>query len=210
MTISGIGTVKPGPPAHVLPQARHVLAVIAHPGEESVILGGVLSAFRVNGARISVLSLTRGEATPCDGLERAGVVRPFELQMAAFTLAMTHVTIADFPDGMLSDLPIRRITQLIARQARQIGADLLLTVDQGADPADGGVTEEASRIACRTLGVKALTWTAAGPYDLDVVVSRDVQRCAMRAHRSQGRRVQAHLDRLAAQGDRERLRWLHR
>jgi len=200
-----------------LPDARHVLAVVAHPGEESCYLGAVLSRLRREGARISVLSLTRGEAAPCEGPPvRPGVVRPFELQMAGFVLAMTHVTIADLPDGMLGTLPMRRVTELIRLEAAQIGADLLLTVDRGADGPDDGVTAEATRLAGRALGVNVLAWCDGhrephgGDLDLDVTADRETQRSAIRAHQSQRERYAARLSRLAAAGDHDHLRWLHR
>ncbi len=193
-----------------LPAARHALAVISHPGEESCYLGAVLSRLRKDGARISVLSLTRGEASPYNAsLERPSVVRPFELQMAGFMLAMTHVTIADLPDGMLGDLPMRRLTELIRREAAQVGADLLLTVDRGTDGPDDGITVEATRLAGRALGVNVLAWTE-GHGDVAVAVNRDLQRCAIRAHHSQRERYTARLARLAEQGDRDALRWLNR
>jgi LmbE family N-acetylglucosaminyl deacetylase len=193
-----------------LPSVRHALAVISHPGEESCYLGGVLSRLRRDGARISVLSLTRGEAAPCDTtLERPSVVRPFELQMAGFTLAMTHVTIADLPDGMLGEIPMRRITELIRREAVQVGADLLLTVDRGTDGPDDGVTAEATRLAGRALGVNVLAWTE-GPGDIEVAVDREIQRCAIRAHHSRRGPYAARLAQLTACGDRDSLRWLNR
>ncbi|MEV5408787.1 PIG-L family deacetylase [Thermopolyspora sp. NPDC052614] len=210
MNASRVDTAAPVGLGTRLPFARHALAVISHPGDESCYLGAVLSRLRKDGARISVLSLTRGEAAPCNAsLERAGVVRPFELQMAGFMLAMTHVTIADLPDGMLGDLPMRRVTELIRREAAQIGADLLLTVDRGTEGPDNGITVEATRLAARALGVNALAWTE-GPGDVEVPAERDLQRCAIRAHHSQRERYDARLARLAEQGDRDSLRWLHR
>jgi len=192
--------------------------VVAHPGEESCYLGAVLSRLRREGARISVLSLTRGEAAPCEGPPvRPGVVRPFELQMAGFVLAMTHVTIADLPDGMLGTLPMRRVTELIRLEAAQIGADLLLTVDRGADGPDDGVTAEATRLAGRALGVNVLAWCdgrrapdGGADVDLDVTADRETQRSAIRAHQSQRGRYAARLARLATAGGHDHLRWLHR
>jgi Uncharacterized proteins, LmbE homologs len=218
VTVSGSETAHRRAVGARLPAARHVLAVVAHPGEESCYLGAVLSRLRREGARISVLSLTRGEAAPCDGPPvRPGVVRPFELQMAGFVLAMTHVTIADLPDGMLGTLPMRRVTELIRLEAAQIGADLLLTVDRGADGPDDGVTAEATRLAGRALGVNVLAWCdgrrapdGGADVDLDVTADRETQRSAIRAHQSQRGRYAARLARLATAGGHDHLRWLHR
>jgi len=48
---------------HDLPVIESVLAVCAHPDDESFALGAVLSAFAERGARTSVLCLTHGEAS---------------------------------------------------------------------------------------------------------------------------------------------------
>ena len=67
-----------------LPAATVVLAVIARPGQESADLGAVLAAFRLRGAELAVLCLTRGEGagvnTTCG---RLAIVPPPGLPVAA-------------------------------------------------------------------------------------------------------------------------------
>ena len=59
---------RPAPAPHGrarqrLPRAGHVLAVCAHPDDESCGLGAVLAAFSGQGARVRVLCFTCGEAS---------------------------------------------------------------------------------------------------------------------------------------------------
>ena len=51
-----------------LPPWRSVLAVVGHPDDESFALGAVLAAFAEAGAQVSVLCLTRGEASTLHGV----------------------------------------------------------------------------------------------------------------------------------------------
>src|SRR5665811_2572537 len=48
--------------ADILPAWMSVLAVVAHPDDESFGLGAILDAFTRTGARVEVLCLTHGEA----------------------------------------------------------------------------------------------------------------------------------------------------
>jgi len=47
----------------VLPTWTSLLAVVAHPDDESFGLGAILDGFVVGGARVEVLCLTHGEAS---------------------------------------------------------------------------------------------------------------------------------------------------
>lgn len=50
----------------LLAQVRRALAVVAHPDDESFGLGAVLGYLVHNGAEVSVLCFTRGEASTSD------------------------------------------------------------------------------------------------------------------------------------------------
>ena len=98
-------TISPSPrttSARTIPKATSVLAVTARPGQESADLGGILQVFRRSGASLSLLCLTRGEATPVGtGAARLEAVRPWEVQMAASILGIREVTVANYRDGAL-------------------------------------------------------------------------------------------------------------
>ena len=59
-----------------------VLAVFAHPDDESLLAGGTLAACAAAGRRVAIVSMTRGERGP-GGLSGLGEVREAELQAAA-------------------------------------------------------------------------------------------------------------------------------
>lgn len=109
MTDSG---ALPDPAA--LPSWERVLAVVAHPDDESFGLGAILSAFTAAGAEVHVLCLTRGEASTLQGTAgTAGAVdtvgdlatiREHELRAAADALGVHGVDLRDLPDGGLTEL----------------------------------------------------------------------------------------------------------
>src|SRR5204862_6156740 len=67
--------------------AGNVLAIFAHPDDESLLAGGTLAASAAAGLDVTIVSVTRGEAGPIGdrsvGRERLGEVREQELRAAA-------------------------------------------------------------------------------------------------------------------------------
>lgn len=185
-----LGTVLPAP----LPPAASVLAVIARPGQESADLGAVLSAYLLAGARLSLLCLTRGEASELNSAaERLEAIRPWELQMAAGLLGISSVAVADYPDGRLGSVPVPGLAEHIQRAIRRQRTDLLLVVDPAsrADP-DTTAVAQAACVAARAAGLPVLARTGPGPGSRWAVVLGDHaenvrawQRSAVRAHASQ-------------------------
>lgn len=181
-----------------LPAAGVVLAVIARPGQESADLGAVLSAFRLHGASLAVLCLTRGEGSEVNSTcERLEVIRPWELQVAAGLLGVSSVTIADYPDGRLSCVPPASLAEHIRRTRRRTGADLLLVADPAAaaDP-DVVAVAQAACLAARRDALAVLARTMPGPGERWPIqlgregpAVRRRQRRAIGAHASQ---VSAH------------------
>ena len=199
-----------------LPWARNVLAVIARPGQESADLGALLYAFGRSGARLALLCLTRGEASPLNSTcERLETVRPWELQVAAGLLGVSSVTVSDYPDGGLSLAPVSALTEKVRRAIRSHAPDLLLVVDPAAagDPDDARAAKAACLAAEPGLPVAARTLPGARSgwvieLGADTAAARAIQRSAAGAHVSQsaaGPQVRRRLDLL---GGRERLRWL--
>ena len=84
--------------AHDL-EGRSLLAVFAHPDDESLAAGGLLAWCAARGARVSLLCLSRGEAGRGEG--NLGDVRSRELRDAAATLGLSDVVLLHHPDGML-------------------------------------------------------------------------------------------------------------
>jgi LmbE family N-acetylglucosaminyl deacetylase len=83
-----------------------LLAVFAHPDDESLASGGLLAWCAARGARVSLLCLSRGEAgstNPADTRDPAGLGerRAAELRDAAAALGLAEVAVLHHPDGML-------------------------------------------------------------------------------------------------------------
>jgi LmbE family N-acetylglucosaminyl deacetylase len=85
---------------------RTVLGIFAHPDDESLACGGTLARLADAGARVVVVSASRGEAGSCcdpslvpDG--DLGFVRARELRDAAAVLGISEVIVLDHPDGDL-------------------------------------------------------------------------------------------------------------
>ena len=186
------------------------------PGQESADLGGVLYAFRRAGARLALLSVTRGEASPLNSTcERLETLRPWELQVAAGLLGISSLTVADYPDGDLSRYPIAELTERVQREIRTHAPDLLLLVDPAAGGPDDAVLAEAACSAAAQAGIPAVARTAPSirsgwliDLGAETTAARATQRSAAAAHTSQSEalpELQHHLDLL---GGNEQLRWL--
>jgi LmbE family N-acetylglucosaminyl deacetylase len=87
-----------------LPAWRRVLAVVAHPDDESFALGALLDRFVTAGAEVQVLCLTHGEASTLGaGAGDLVEVRDAELRSAAAVLGLAGTTLRAHPDGALSE-----------------------------------------------------------------------------------------------------------
>ncbi|HXB47932.1 MAG TPA: PIG-L family deacetylase [Streptosporangiaceae bacterium] len=199
-----------------LPPTRTVLAVTARPGVESTALGGLLYAFGQAGARITLLSLTRGEASPFNSTSsRLETVRPWELQLASWLLGISSVTVADYPDGGLSSCPMPKLTDRVRRAIAEYAPDLILVLDPVAGNSDDARVARAVSLAARPVGVPVVSRTMPGASDgwlvelgAEADVAREVQRAAARAHASQSEVLPQELRRLDSLGRGEPLRWL--
>jgi len=99
-----------------------ILAVFAHPDDESICAGGTLAKYAAEGAEIMVVSATRGDAGQIHDAGAAprrtlGRIREQELRLACRRLGIRHVACLDYGDGTLDRLApqllARHITQLI-------------------------------------------------------------------------------------------------
>jgi LmbE family N-acetylglucosaminyl deacetylase len=214
-----------------LPAWTSVLAVVAHPDDESFGLGALLDAFARSGAGVEVLCLTHGEASTLHGAPGdLAALRGTELTAAADLLGVTRTVLKDHADGHLSKLPTASLAGEVVAVAESFRADGLLVFD------DAGVTGHPDHMAATAAGLLAaemrhlpvLGWTlpkavaaqlnqelGAGfighldeDIDLRVTVDRARQRLASHAHVSQALPSSVLWRRLELLGDTESLRWL--
>jgi len=83
-------------------EGQSLLAVFAHPDDESLACGGLLAWCAMMGAHVTILCVTQGEAGPgAADPEVLREVRTQELQAAATVLGAADVILLRHPDGML-------------------------------------------------------------------------------------------------------------
>jgi LmbE family N-acetylglucosaminyl deacetylase len=208
-----------------------VLAVVAHPDDESFGLGAILDAVVAAGGRASVLCFTRGEASTL-GAEQSDLaaVRAREFAAAAAILGVTHTELLDYADGGLSTVDIAELADHVIRTAATAKPTHLLVFDTTG--VTGHPDHIAATCAARTAGERlrlpVIGWALpdriaaqlnaelgtafAGrlPSDLawTIHVDRRVQRRAIAAHASQANDNPVLARRLDLLGDAEHLRLL--
>jgi N-acetyl-1-D-myo-inositol-2-amino-2-deoxy-alpha-D-glucopyranoside deacetylase len=114
---------------------RRVLAIFAHPDDESLACGGTLARCAAEGARVTLLCVTRGEAggraRGCQEEDALGSVRRAELHQAAERLGLDEVILLDHPDGSLNGVEPALFKHEIVLAIRHVRPDLVITF--GAD-----------------------------------------------------------------------------
>ena len=211
---------------------RRVLAVCAHPDDESFGLGAVISTLVDLGAEVSVLCLTRGEASTLGSSPDLATTRVAELESAALALGIRCVTVGHHADGALPAVPLELLVTEVEAELRAARADLMLAFDEGGitgHPDHERATQAAVAVGVRR-GVPVLAWAIAhrvaasllaefgvgfvgrDESDIDLVmpVARERQWAAIRCHASQSSENPVLRRRMALQDDVESLRWLVR
>lgn len=124
---------------------RSLMAVLAHPDDESLGVGGTLAKYASEGVDVFVVTATRGEGgrfhthRPGDqqhpGAEALGQIREAELRAAAAVLGVREVSFLDYRDQCLDRANTREVIGRIVREVRRVRPDVVLTF--GPDGAYG-------------------------------------------------------------------------
>ncbi len=212
-----------------LPACPRLLAVCAHPDDESFGLGAVLAAFAAAGTHTSVLCFTQGEASrlgPATG--DLAMLRAQELATAAAVLGVAHVELLAYPDGGLGAVPL---TELSAHVERLAAPDATLLVFD-----EGGITghrdhqraTQAALVSADRMALPVFAWalplavaealnaefgaTFVGRAETALAIGLRVDRTrqlrAIACHHSQSTENPVLWRRLQLQGEREYLRTL--
>jgi LmbE family N-acetylglucosaminyl deacetylase len=109
-----------------------LLYVFPHPDDESFGPGPIIARQRREGHEVFLLTLTKGEATSQRekyGYSKAkmGAVREAEMQNVAQALALSGMTVLDFPDGRLDALDPLRLEEVIAAHIQEVEPDVVVT-----------------------------------------------------------------------------------
>lgn len=124
---------------------RRLMAVLAHPDDESLGFGGTLAKYAAEGVDVSLVTATRGDAGRFRGRPRGdaahpgpvalGDIREAELRAAANALGVHDVSVLGYPDQHLDGVDPREIVGRIAAHIRRLRPDVLVTF--GPDGAYG-------------------------------------------------------------------------
>jgi len=105
-----------------------LLAVFAHPDDESFRCGGTLALLAGRGVRVWVLCATRGEAgVPGLSPEQAGQVRERELRCACCALGIESPRFLDYRDGTLAQVDEDQAIEQVVRAVRELRPQVLLS-----------------------------------------------------------------------------------
>ncbi len=115
-----------------------LLALLAHPDDESLGVGGILATYAAQGIETFVLTATRGQAGRYRGVRdgegpehpgRAALarLREAELRAAADVLGVRELTLLDYEDGALDQVSPVAAVRRIAREVRRVRPQVVVT-----------------------------------------------------------------------------------
>jgi N-acetylglucosamine malate deacetylase 2 len=193
--------------------SANLLAVFAHPDDETFRCGGTLALLTQRGVRVQVLTATRGQAgsrgnPPLCVPEELPAVRENELRCACKALGILPPILLDYQDGQLSAADLEQLTVHILRVVKEtrprvmltFGADGLsghpdhIAIGQAAaeafrraDDAAALYTPAVPRSLVESLGMKQIRAVSDESIALTVDVSAvwDAKMSAIRCHRTQ-------------------------
>jgi LmbE family N-acetylglucosaminyl deacetylase len=125
---------------------KTLLAVLAHPDDETFGMGGTLALYARRGVKVHLICATRGEVGEVDPeykekIKSAACLRTQELRCAAETLGIEQLHFLHYRDsGMpgseaqehpkaLAAQPVEKVAKEVAHLIRQIQPDVVLTFD---------------------------------------------------------------------------------
>lgn len=127
-------------------QPKTILAVLAHPDDESFGMGGTLALYARQGHNIYLICATRGEAGTVDphhleGFGSIAELREGELRCAAQHLGLKDVFFLDYRDSGMTgsadnqhpnaqiNAPLEEVAGKVARYIRELRPDAVITFD---------------------------------------------------------------------------------
>lgn len=103
-------------------------AVLAHPDDESRIVGGTLALHASLGDRVALYCATRGEAGDAKlSREHVALLRERELEEASRVLGLTTVRLGDFPDGGVAEADTEAVVEEIVAFLRSERPQVVIT-----------------------------------------------------------------------------------
>jgi LmbE family N-acetylglucosaminyl deacetylase len=148
-----------------LTKPNTLLAIFAHPDDESLVAGGALARYAAEGWRTALICATRGEWGPISDesladYENLGEVRERELRAACDVLGVSWLRFLDLEDGSLSALDSeeeKATIEKIADAIRELRPRIIITF--GPD----GLYGHADHIAIGQFTTRACALANASP-----------------------------------------------
>jgi len=144
-----------------------LLAVLAHPDDESLGFGGTLAKYAAEGIETYLVTATRGERGRFGVLGKGGDpaevgrVREAELRAAAAVLGIREVSLLNYPDGGVDQIEAATAIRAIVAHIRRIRPDVVVTF--GPDGAYG----HPDHIAISQFATAAIVCAADCSYGVD-------------------------------------------
>ena len=118
--------------------ALRLLALLAHPDDESLGFGGILAKYAAEGIETAVVTATRGDAGRFRGVkegegpehpgrEALARIREGELRAAAAVLGVRRLTLLGYPDGALDQIDPREVAGRMAEEIRRFRPHVVVT-----------------------------------------------------------------------------------
>ena len=159
-------------------QCLRLLAVFAHPDDETFRPGGTLALLARGGVQVQVLTATRGQAGSCGDPplcdpEQLGTVREAELRCACRALGLEPPRVLNHVDGRLSEVDDAEGTGQILSAIQELRPHVLLTwpPDGLSGHRDHMAVSRWTRLAFRETARRGWDFPAALYY---VTIARDV------------------------------------
>lgn len=188
--------------------SRKLLAVFAHPDDETFICGATLAKYASEGVGITLVSATRGEMGRRMGnphyinRETIPAIREIELRHACDSLGIQHLIFFDIRDKTVEFMDETRLTDSIEALINEVNPDVVLTFHEklGGHPDHCAIGKATTAAFARTERKGSLYFITFGNmmeqperygYTRKDVVKIDVQAhlpaklAAFRDHRSQ-------------------------
>lgn len=161
-------------------QELKLMAVLAHPDDESLGFGGVLARYADEGVETSVVTATRGQSgryrghapdTPeHPGAEELASIREAELRVAAQTLGVGDLTVLDYRDQGLDRVNAREAISEIVTHIRRLRPQVVITF------APDGAYGHPDHIAISQFAMSAVVAAADPGFDAGDAVSHAVSK----------------------------------
>lgn len=141
----------------------NVLIVFAHPDDESYGPGATIAGLAAGGARLTLITMTRGEQSTLGAAEhgtpeRLAAVREQELQQAVRELGIADLRQYRYPDGGLQTTDRVELEALVGAALRELEPELVLTFGTG------GISGHPDHVAASQVAVAAVRrWASEMP-----------------------------------------------